>query len=409
MKRIFLYLLLVLAFAACRSDRPSADLSPQIYLDQMQYTLGKNSVDIVLTAQTAPKADLRIPYRLSGTALVGEDFSVDADAFVLKAGETSAKITLTSLREREEAKSLQIALLPQQLEGYIIGVKDYCLVNLLGKDGYLFSFTKSEDKLAYIGTFAIELSSMTGRYRVSTPTVIDLEIDPKSTAVLGEHYEFVKGQSITVARNRNTGTFQIRMLRHEAGKDKIILHFAEREGFAEGVNGTLAITITGPQNLSGEWLLKKVVNKTYLESPDNGYEAKVDEIMSINSGDKLTLSGGVMEYKLSTSLTGKLANYLPKQGQLTLSDEKVLELYESSGSASFGIYSLPGVNVKFDATQQSLREANIGLRITQNSDKSEVLEMTIYDFEPIAPSWANVLGIMGDMTYTPLRLHFVRQ
>lgn len=410
MKRIFTSLWLILIFVACSTDRVRSDLSPQVYLDQMQYTLGKNSVDVVLTAQEAPKEDLRIPFRLSGTAIQGEDFSVETDAFVLKAGETTASVRLTSLKERDEPKSLQLALLPKAPKGYAIGLKNYCLVNLLGKDGYLYSFAKGEDELNYIGNYGIELNSMTGRYRVNTATEIAIVVDPKSTAVLGEHYEFVdKSQVVTVRRRSNKGNLQIRMLKQEAGKDKIVLRFAERDGFAEGVHGVLTITITGPKDLSGEWLLKSVHNKTYLEDPNNGYNAKVDEIMSIVEGDNIVLSGGVMEYNLRSSIMGKLSSYLPKTGKLTLKTEKLLELHESSGSASFGIFGLPGVNVKFDAVQQSIREASIGIRLTENSDKVEVLEMTIYDFEPIAPSWANVFNIMATMDYTPLRLHFERK
>ena len=67
-----------------------------------------------------------------------------------------------------------------------------------------------------------------GVYKVKVATTFDIEVDESSTAIEGVHYEFVNGAQVVVPINKNKGSFSIKYLKKEEGKDKLILRLANK-------------------------------------------------------------------------------------------------------------------------------------------------------------------------------------
>lgn len=83
------------------------------------------------------------------------------------------------------------------------------------------SFENSTGKVGFSADFSIKLTNMKGGvYKVKVATTFDIEVDESSTAIEGVHYEFVNGAQVVVPINKNKGSFSIKYLKKEEGKDK---------------------------------------------------------------------------------------------------------------------------------------------------------------------------------------------
>ncbi len=413
MKQIITSLIGLLLFCSCsQSDEPTTHL-PQLSIDQLNYTLGKTKVSIKLSAQQAPKTDLTVPVRFTGDAKMGEDFEVEQPAFTLKAGQKSALLEIKRKGEvSENPKKVQIAL-GQAPAGYELGLKNYCMLKLLGNDGFLLNFAQAEGDLGFVSSFGIRIDGIKERYRLMTTSKFAIEVDPSSTAVRGVHFELLDEAQAIVPRKRNRGAFKVKFLKKEAGKDKIVLRFAERDGFASGNNDKMTITIKGPVDIAGDWKLTQIANGKWLEDPNNYFGIKLDELINVQDGDAIKLEGDAFKYKLIPMFKGKLKNFFIGESELVIDSSREDTLQESTfEKITLTRYKTEGVNVLFSPSETKKRPALVDFRLIKDENGKEILECTLADFEPTTkdtPTWKALYEMMGSMEWTPIRLHFERK
>jgi len=421
MKNIAFYLLAIIGMAvslsAC-SDDDTQQHMPQIFFDQHYYTLGKTSVDLILNADEAPASDVSIPVYFGGEAEEGVDFEMPEKVFTMKAGEKEASLTINRLTDNIGEDNLDLFVnLKDAPAGFNFGLSNFAEVTLLGNNGVIMAFTETEGTVKNEDEFEINLTNMKGkRYYPSVATNIELEVDESSTAVEGEHFEFVGGAYASVRKNRYKGTFGIKFLKKEEGKDKLVLRFADKEGYAPGTNSTMTLTLKGPDNFTGTWAFDKVSNAEYLSNsyyPEWGLN--IEKLPTGTADDQLTFEGSdYTEYTFTPNLTGDLKNYFGTSSRkATYIGEKELSFEEYSGLLKVTILSIPDVNINFSTTYSDYsRAANVAFRLIEDENGEEILECTIYDFEPKGDDYGGAFcEMMGDysmMEYIAPRIHFKR-
>ena len=408
--------------AACSSDTPQSSALPQINIEKTHYSLAKGSVEVKLIADIPVPADVEIPFSMYGKATEGTDYTLSANSFLFKAGESEATITITRPEGDIGENSIELTLnLDRNAapKGFLLGLINYTTIELMGKNAVIVSFTTNTDLLTMQSDFKIRLEKLDGSsYKVKEATDFDVEVDPSSTAVEGVHFEFAGKKAATVPTNKNEGSVSIKFLKKEEGKDKLVLRLLEKDGYVFGSNPAITITVQGPDNFSGTWAFKEMVN---LESIKSSWEGMVDpsnfNFPKGSTEDQITFTGNSYEhYMFTPNIQGDLKNYFNSACSVTYKGERN-EIYSEAGgyppaTANITVLEFEKVNVNFSATNTNNRKAVVGFRILREGD-TETLECTVYDYEPtdfLEDIYAMYLdyGYEPVMLEAPLRLHFTR-
>lgn len=412
------WLLCLLLGTACSSDdkRP-ADL-PQINLEKMHYALAKGSTEVKLVAEEPTATEVVIPFTLYGKAVEGTDYTLSAHAFTFKPGEQEATVTFTRIEESigDEGSELTLNLdrhaAPQ---GFVLGLLNYTVVELMGKNTVIASFKKNADLLTLSGNFNIQLEKMSGGvYKTPAALTYPIEVDPSSTAVEGVHFEFVNGPFAKIAKGRYEGSVALRFLKHEPGKDRLVLRLGEMPGYGNGGNPTIQINVQGAYNISGTWAFRSITNKEWWE---NMWYEDTSNFPTGTEEDQLVFEGtDYRAYTFTPKLSGGLKNYFTAACPVTFLNEREEQFQEIGMGrelANIAVLEFDHINVNFSATQSRIRKAVVGFRILRETGSPDVLECTIYDYEP-TDFLNGVYEMYKDygsdpiMLEAPLRLQFVR-
>ena len=405
-------LILLCVGISCSSDK-DAEL-PLIYVEQARYSLATGSLEIQATAEQAPTQQVVVDIALAGTAQEGIDFQIDQAAFVFEPGQTQASLKLERIPEHitEESKEL-IVNLRNEPAGYQLGLMNYTVVELLGSQGIIMSFENRQEILSLASEFNLKLETMQGiGYKVAADTQFEVVVDPSSTAVEGEHFEFVEGPYINVPTRQSQGSLALRFLKREEGKDKLILRLAHKDGYALGNNSQLQVSVKGPSILAGQWQFVAVSN---LQTLEEGYGLMTDisKLPKGSTSDYLEFVGdSYTAYTFQPHLSSDLKNYFGTASrEIRFTAEVSKPFYEGAVMRPplirVSAYQFPDINVNFSATHTKLRDAEVCFRIIELQGE-EILECTVEDFEP-TDFLSEIYDFMGNMEYTPLRLHFKRK
>lgn len=422
MRKLWLWmvgLVSTLTFVACSEETVNTQTA-QLNFAEAKYTLGMDSVIITLEADKAPAADVTVPVSFTGSATMDVDYAVSASSFLLKAGESTAQLVVRRLGEMDSTGVKNItATLTAAPEGYKLGLMSYTEIQLLSQASVLYSFDKPEDVLTMSGAFTLNLEqAMGGKYKVAQDTEFQVSVDPSSTAEEGVHFEFPNGKVIQVAKNQSAGDLQIKCLKAEEGKDLLVINLEPKDGFVAGANKSISIKIQGAYKLAGTWAFDKIANQEWWASSwgldtttfPKGTVADRIEFKAIESSEN---------YDFTPQMTSDLKNYFGTGTRVaTFQGEREEIMQEEGGlkpsTVNISVLSIPGINVNFSATSQSVRDALVGFRTIKNADGEDVLECTIYDYEPTEGALGELYEMFKDfgdtpaMLSAPLRLHFKR-
>lgn len=397
-------------------DKEEIGNRTELSLDEPKYTLGNNegdSVKIAIVTEGKALTTVRIPYRLSSVdgAKLNEDYTISDSAFILQQGDSVAYLTIKR-KKVETQKSFLLTLLP--VEGVKLGALNYIQVDLMGANVY--TFLDPTDELALSKDYTIKLETALGdKFSYLKTTRLDVEVDPTSTAVEGEHFQFANNSPKAVFRaGQSEGVVSLQFLKLEKGKDHIVLRLADGNKLVAGNNATLDIRIVGPSDFTGTWQFVRVANKTWWE---NSWGMDTKLIVDGSDADKITLAGSPETgYNFTPMLSGKLKNYFVAACWAPFKGERVNYFQEAGGrppKISLAEYEFETANVAFSDTDSKLRKALVGLRFIQDSNKQKLLEMSIYDFEPTETSWKDLLEMMKYSASAPpyfldgpIRIHF---
>lgn len=399
-----LALLTALLLGGCRGEtQPDLSGKSFVYLDQLNYNLGARGTTLTLRANRPSSQPRSIAYRISGEAVRGVDFQLSDSTFVLPAGATEAKITLTRLTEGDHSRSFQLALLPASDGSYELSLKNFSIVQVLSKAVYRQGFTQSTGKLLSETSYAVALTlNPSGRYRVNEDTPLTLEVDPSSTAVEGEHYTFPEGKQVVVPRRQNSAPFKLRFLKREPGHDKLVLRLVELDGFTDGRNASLTITITGPEDFSGKWKLRALENASDLE----GYSIDPKQLFTVDPADHIELTKTATGYQLVSSFQSNLKNYFPASAQAAVTGEASISPNGNpAGVVPYGELTIPEVLTNFDPAKPERRVAKCYFRLVTTPQGTE-LEVLVNDYKTSAPSWQDSYSYGITSVDAPLLLRF---
>ena len=133
--------------------------------------------------------------------------------------------------------------------------------------------------------------------------------------------------------------------------------------------------------------------------------------------DQLVFEGtDYRSYTFTPKLSGGLKNYYTAACPVTFLNEREEQFQEIGMGrelANIAVLEFDHINVNFSATQSRIRKAVVGFRILRETGSPDVLECTIYDYEP-TDFLNGVYEMYKDygsdpiMLEAPLRLQFVR-
>lgn len=400
---------------SCKSDDDTPAL-PKVGMAATHVSIATDPIDLYVQISEPAASAITVPFHCSGDATEGTDYTLSAKQFVIAAGETAGKITLSRPEKNigDNNKTLTVNL--DNGTGYELNLNNYTQVTLLGKSGYIVSFMNTNAKLAEEDEFSFEIFDMKGdEYSSETSETFQIEVDPYlSTAVEGEHFSFPAGKTVTVGAKKNQGTFKIKILKAEADKDIVVVRIADKPGFAAGPNPTMEIKLAGLENFSGTWAFKEFVNIDLFQL----YGENMSLAPTATSAEQIILSGDTPGgYTFEPKFTGSFKKYFGEGSRKITYAGQVAKLFQDSYPYQWpklAIFDIPDINIKFSDKQSSIRTAKVGFRLIE-VDNKEVLEVTIDDYEPLEDEfggncWQFMNGMEGltGGEWMPFRLHFSR-
>lgn len=205
-----LMIILVMVSAACNDDDSSA---AKLSFSRSIYILpASGSLEVELRASVAPETDLSIPVIIEGSAILDEDYEISANGFVIKAGETSATLTITPKNNLTSNREIRLSINP--VSGYALGDKKIAIIPVEVKEHIMYTFKPMVYRLLSEIDIRVEVEGeySGSKFRTTTDVVLPLEIDPSSTAILNEDFEFENGiTSVTIPKGSYYTIFKIKI------------------------------------------------------------------------------------------------------------------------------------------------------------------------------------------------------
>lgn len=392
MKRILSVLLtLPLLLSACSKD-DSGPSTPTISFERQAQSLpdGSTSIRLQVTGLNASSEEYIVNLKRSGTAAETE-YELSSDHFVIGGSNPVTTIQITSKNYGSESKNLVLTLVPPQ--GISLGANPSMTITLGAQDPIIYSFVSATMDLKEYVSPEIKLFKKDGTtYSVNDDLRIPAAVDTeKSTAVQGEHFEFVGEPEFVYGKGKLTAPVQLKFLKKEEGKDKIVLKVDPSAAqYVAGDPGECTITIIGSDyfKLEGTWYVyQQYTDKQYfidLYMEDWGCDKKeFTEIPEATEADTFTFD--TEKNVLTTSLQSTLKNFFGQTSNMTPTDiicEDIRDINDYKQLVYPLLINLDNCNRDFSATSTSAdKNAYIGIRMVKEKDTNEdMLELYLLDY-----------------------------
>lgn len=389
MKRIlFVLLTLPLLLSACSKD-DSGSSTPTISFERQAQLLpnGSTSIRLQVTGVEALSQEYIINLKCSGTAAETE-YELSSDHFVIGGSNPVTTIQIISKNFGTESKNVVLTLVPPQ--GVTLGANPSMTITLGPQEQLIYSFvTETMDLKEYVSP-EIKLFKKDGTtYSVNDDLRIPAAVDEeKSTAVLGEHFEFVGEPEFVYGKGKLTAPVQLKFLKKEEGKDKIVLKVDPSAAqYVAGDPGECTITIVGSDyfKIEGAWYVyQQITDKQAL----NGYwflgEEAFEGVPTATEADTFTFD--TEKNVLTTSLQSDLKNFFGETCNMVPTDKEcsVRDLNDYATIYQLLLIDLDNCNRDFSATSTSAdKNAYIGVRLVEEqSSGDEILELYLVDYHP---------------------------
>ena len=185
-KSLFLYILILLAsfLAACSDD--DNNMATLSFGRPIYILKAATPVAVEVIASEPATKEITIPFDISGSAVLDEDYTIEAEAFTLQPGQTIDTIWITPKDNVVAQREIRLAL--KEVDGFQLWNNRVAMIPVETKDMFTCSFAESKYDLKSEITVKMNLSVggtdyMYKRGEVRVPFVID----PASTAVEGVH------------------------------------------------------------------------------------------------------------------------------------------------------------------------------------------------------------------------------
>lgn len=401
-KVLFMLLALPLFMAACSDDELEATIAT-ISFDKRAQTLPDGSTDIKLVVSGLDASSNReyvVDLKCSGTATESE-YELSSDHFVIGGANPVTTITVTSLNYSGKSKNLDIALVAPK--NFNLGENPVTTITMASQEQIVYNFLEDNLELKVSATPTIELYTMDGNWYYPTedlhiPVVVNKE---KSTAVLGEHFEFVGGPEFLFTPDDEDASVEIKYLKKEEGKDKIVLEVDPAAArYAQGDPGQCTITIVGPDyaRIDGTWYVDRqptdkayMMKRMYVEATD------LEGFPEATTADQFTFDTNTG--KLTASLQSTLKNFFGASCNMKEAGSTTITEYENMmDEYPVEMLDLDNCNRDFSVSSISQdKNAYIGIRLVEEQNTGDdLLELYLIDYksQSFCLSW-----LTGDFYY----------
>ena len=109
---LFTCLILSACFWACDKD-DNEEKGPQLAFSKLIYTLdAENPLEVEIQVSEPVQVNTSVKFNVRGAAVQGEEYELSADEFVIPAGESTARITVSPKNNFEDGKTIKLELSP---------------------------------------------------------------------------------------------------------------------------------------------------------------------------------------------------------------------------------------------------------------------------------------------------------
>jgi len=134
MKKFFYFFALmfvVMGFTACNDDEK--DTLPFISFEKGSYTLGANVGDeVIVTVNATKPVEKETEVAFTATGTDAANYTLSAEKFVIKIGEKTASIKVTSAKATQNEETLVLTLVQTPGEKFQLGTVSYTNITLAG-------------------------------------------------------------------------------------------------------------------------------------------------------------------------------------------------------------------------------------------------------------------------------------
>lgn len=382
MKKVLFAILaaMTVLFVSCDPDEAANTATVSFVSPVAAWADGVATIEISVSGYSGDAVS--IPVVFGGDAVKGTDYTLSAEAFVV--GGTSPVTTITVTPTESGAEKSVTATLSAP-SGFVLGQIPMCQVEMEGFVGWA-SFASATDVLKgsldiTVGLYDNEGSSL----RPETAQTVEIEVDTEnSTAVEGEHFEFADGvKGVFIDAGKMNGILTINCIKVEDGHDKIVLKIKESSRFYEGQTGTMTITIAGPDwnKISGKWVMNELLTESDFFSMW-GIDLTLDGFPEFNAEDAVTIDTENGKFIPDFKSTFKYY-FTENESNITRGNEEEYMLDYLTGSIILQELELDNINRYFTPDEQSEdKVALVGVRIIQDENGQELLDMYLFDYNP---------------------------
>ena len=377
----------ILAVAAVVSACKKSETPGTPTVSFIEPSTSNGTVTLMLSVSNYSSTEaVSVPVEFEGTAVLGTDYTVSAEAFIVGGPAPVLAITITPVTFSNNKIIASISA----PSGFTLGEKSQLEITLdagsFGSMGRL-TFDSAKADIFATGNIGILISTMddTDDQWMDNDTYISVEVDTEnSTAVLGEHFEFVGGQYAFVEGDNYEGSVKIKVLKCEEGKNTFTLRFNDSR-FSNGTQASILVTIVDVYaKLDGEWVINDLIMDREAFSEINYLygEEEFVEYPDFNSADKIRFD--VAGNKFHPDFQSNFKRYFIGEANMEPGEAMTIDLttdYFFGEQGTFLLVSLDNVNRYFSDTEFSEdKQGYIGVNITEDENGEELLDFYVIDY-----------------------------
>jgi hypothetical protein len=408
--------LLLIGLSSCSKESNgglSLSFSRSIYI-----LPASSSLEIELRASVAPEQDLEVPIQLTGSAIKDKDYTISAEKFIIKAGETKATLVITPKDNLTEGQEIRVSIAPS--EKYSLGSKNIAMIPVEAKEKIMYSFYTANGRLLSDINVTVQLKGeITGTsFRASEDIHIPFEILDGGTAIQGKQFEIKAGaKEFVIPAGDNKATINIKIPDGGAGDNPTGKYFTLKlksptqnsEFYFLGSYATFKCVLSQLKfsDLVGKWKPVGITNKdafVALEIPEAEYVGLLPE--KNGASDYLEFVSDGQGDRIIPHLTGDLKNFFCGAEHTVVFDHVEKGFLDFSTWAELDIpyFKIAGVNKLFSATKNSLATVFIGF------DQIDEDNINIYFHEYVPTDFFSITydSYGFDPTYFGLTYKFTR-
>lgn len=328
-------------------------------------------LEVELRASVAPTTKLVVPVKISGSAVLNEDYQISSNDFVFEPGQTTAKITITPKNNLSPEREIKIDL--PAVNGYVNGEKKQTIVIVEVKEKIMYSFSKSVGTLLGKMKLTVDLKGeVTGTgFKASKDIDIPFSILAKSTAVLGKNFTIEgNAKSIRIKAGERSGSIVLDFVALGSdGPKKAYFELGtpvmDPDLYYVGTFKTFSCNISQLKfgDLLGKWKPVGITNMDVFSQifDDSDYITSLPD--KIDASDYLEFVEDGNTDKIVPYLKGSLKNFFSGPAHAVVFDhiERDFEDYSNYTTYDVPYFVVKDVNTLFSATKVAKGNVFIGL------------------------------------------------